>query len=181
MDVAAARVRVKPCDTRLQPQSAMRGLPWSSRSTLPGFRSPCMMPRPCKCTSPWPRTASTHSVTPPPFPHPSQPTRPGAVPAICHAAPGTLPSHFAGVRGSRATPSSRHRCTTASGCTCRSSGSACGVVFVRLFVRATSREPTATTHVNARMDGIRKYGLHRHDAWVLHTARDHNLDTRAGR
>ena len=51
--VAAARVRVKPCDTRLKPQSAMRGLPWSSRSTLPGFRSPCMMPRPCRCTRPW--------------------------------------------------------------------------------------------------------------------------------
>ena len=54
-------------------------------------------------------------------------------------------------------------------------------MFVRSFVSATPRELTATTPVDAHMDGIRKHGLHRHDAWVLHTARDHNLDTRAGR
>ena len=115
MDVAAARVRVMPCDTRLTPQSEMRGLPWSSRSTLRGFRSPCMMPRPCKCTRPWPRRPAS-TVT---SPRHSQARTRGAVPAKCHAARGTLPSHFAGVRGFQAMPSCLHRCTTASGCTCR--------------------------------------------------------------
>ena len=51
---------------------------------------------------------------------------------------------------------------------------------VRAFASESDVTRTNRYHVDARIDGIRKHGLHRHDAWMLHTAGDHDLYTTAG-
>ena len=77
------------------------------------------------------------------FPTPCEIRTPtAAVPAICHAAQGTLPPRCAGVRGFRATPSCLHRCTRAAGYTCWVGE--CGVREV------TATHPCRRTHERHR-------------------------------